>query len=447
MKILKGKIIKGFTREEHSWILYDSAYSAFAAIMLVGIFPAFFMYVAGGEGTPGSAWWGFGNSGARLLLAVAAPLIGAIIEYKGYKKRLFVIFLSLGILAHLFLAAPAHASWQYLLIWYIVANIFWSASIFIYDSYLPDITTPERMDYVSAAAYGWGYICGSTIPFLAGIALIVFGEHIGIDFVQAVRLSILITAVWWGAQSIPMIRDVTHKHQRPKPDKGLMKESTGNALSTARKIIKNKPLFLFIVAYFFYIDGVGTVMTMAVVYGAELGLDQTLMILAIVVTQFVAFPCSILFGKWSKKTGPVNLILVAIMVYFAICTLGFFMGFGLEQAWFGSDVGTILFFVLAILVGTVQGGIQALSRSCYGRLIPADQSGEYFGFYEIFTRFSAILGPALYGVILVATGRPSVSILSTIVLFTVGFILLLINRKNLTFPSEPEPQEETPSEV
>ena len=435
---MKMRLIKGFTREEHSWILYDSAYSAFAAIMLVGIFPMFFMEVAGGEDTPGSAWWAWGNSGARLLLAIAAPLIGAIIEFKGYKKKLFVTFIALGVLAHLFLAAPANASWQYLLIWYVVANIFWFASISVYDSFLPDVTTPERMDYVSAAAYAWGYILGSTIPFLAGVALIIFGDHIGIDTVSAVRISILLTAAWWGLQSIPMIRDVTHKYQRPIPKEGFIKESFKNAFNTARKIVKNRTLFLFIVAYFFYIDGVGTVMTMAVAYGAELGLGGEGMILAIVVTQFVAFPSSIIFGKLSKKNGPVNLIIAAICVYFVICIIGFIMGFGLESGWFGVDVGIIFFFALAGLVGTVQGGIQALSRSCYGRLIPPDQSGEYFGFYEIFTRFSAIIGPLLYAFILQRYGRASISILPIIFLFSVGLVLLLINRKNLAFLKDPK---------
>ena len=434
---MKMRLIKGFTREEHSWILYDSAYSAFAAIMLVSIFPAFFMEVAG-EGTLGSAWWGWANSGARIILAIATPFIGAIIEYKGYKKKLFISFIGFGILAHLFLAAPAEASWQYLLIWYVVANIFWFASISVYDSFLPDITTPDRMDYVSSAAYAWGYILGSTIPLLACVALIFFGENFGVDAVLAVRISILVTAVWWGLQSIPMIRDVTHKYQRPIPEKGFILESVKNTLDTAKKIINNKVLFLFILAYFFYIDGVGTVMIMAVVYGSELGLGAPGMILAIVVTQFVAFPFSLIFGKLSKKTGPVNLIIAAICVYFVICSIGFVMGFGLEQEWFDVSFATILFFLLAGLVGTVQGGIQALSRSCYARLIPPDQSGEYFGFFEIFTRFSSIIGPALYGVILAITGIASIAILPIIALFGIGLVLLLVNRKNLDILKSPK---------
>jgi len=426
---MMNRMLRGYTKEEQGWIMYDWAYSAFATIMLAAIFPIFFVEFAGGDGTSGSMWWAIGNGGSRLLLAIAAPLIGAMIDYKGYKKRLFVLFLTFGILAHFFLAAQS--SWQFLLVGYIIANIFWSASIFIYDSYLPDITTPDRMDEVSAAAYGWGYIGGSTIPFVFSILLIFYGENFGIDETLAVRISIVITAVWWGVFSIPMIRDVHHKYGTEAPQRDFVKETVGNAIRAAKKIVKNKALLFFILAYFFYIDGVGTVITMATAYGAELNLPATGMIAALFMTQIVAFPCSILFGKWSKKTNPLNLVLGAIVVYCFICVIGFFMGFGLEMFWFGTDEALILFFVLAILVGTVQGGIQALSRSIYGRLIPPEQSGEYFGFFEVFSRFAAILGPFLYALVLSTTGRASFSILSTVIIFFIGLTILLIGRKHI----------------
>jgi len=424
-------MLKGYTKEERAWIMYDWANASFSTIMLAAIFPVFFVEIAGGEGSAGSMWWGYGNAGARFLLALAAPLIGAIIDFQGYKKRLFVLTIAFGILAHLWLAAQS--SWQMLLVGYILANIFWSASLSIYDSYLPDVTTPERMDDVSAAGFAWGYIGGSTIPFAASVALILFGENFGIDVTLAVRISIVMTAVWWGVFSIPMIRGVHHKYGAPVPDTGLIRESVRNAIRTGRKIVKNKGVFLFILAYFFYIDGVGTVITMATAYGAELGLDAAGMMGALFVTQFVAFPCSILFGKLSKKTNPLNLIIAAILIYCGICTLGFFMGFGLESAWFGADEAILMFWALAALVGTVQGGIQALSRSCYGRLIPPEQSGEYFGFFEIFSRFASILGPFLYATILATTGRPSFAILSIIAIFGVGLTILLFGRKHIQF--------------
>jgi UMF1 family MFS transporter len=202
-------------------------------------------------------------------------------------------------------------------------------------------------------------------------------------------------------------------------------------LRTAKKITKNRGMFLFIVAYFFYIDGVGTVITMATAYGAELGLGDVGMIGALFLTQIVAFPCSIIFGRLSRKTSPLNLIITAILIYIGICIIGFLMGFGLEVQWFGVSEATVLFWILAVLVGTVQGGIQAISRSTFGRLVPPENSGEFFGFFEIFSRFSAILGPFLYATILRLTERPDLSILTTVVLFAVGLTILLIARKDL----------------
>ncbi|MCL2200580.1 MAG: MFS transporter [Oscillospiraceae bacterium] len=418
-----------FTREEKSWMMYDWANSSFATIMLAAVFPVFFVGIAGGYDTPGSMWWGYGASGSRILLAIAAPIIGVIIDFKGFKKRLFITFMSIGILALFFLATQS--SWQLLLLGYVIANIFWSACNFIYDSYLPDITTPDRMDQVSATGFAWGYIGGSTIPFVISIGLILFQDQLGIDMFTAVRISIILTAVWWGLFSIPMIRDVHHKHGVAAPESHAVRTTFRNIARTAKKITKNRGLFLFIVAYFFYIDGVGTVITMATAYGAELGLGEVGMIGALFLTQIVAFPCSIIFGKLSKKYNPLNLIFAAILIYIGICIIGFIMGFGLETYWFTVGGATVLFWILAFLVGTVQGGIQAISRSCFGRLVPAENSGEYFGFFEIFSRFSAILGPFLYATILRATGRASFSILSTVLLFIVGFIILLASRKDL----------------
>jgi len=424
--------VKKFSKEERSWIMYDWANSAFATIMLAAVFPVFFVGMAGGEGTPGSMWWARGIAIARLVLGIAAPVIGAIIAYKGYKMRLFVTFISLGILFHLFLAFQA--TWQMLLVGYILANIFWSASNIIYDSYLPDVTTKDRMDKVSAWGYAMGYIGGSTIPFLISIILIMFGEQfpVPIDNTMAVRISIVMTAVWWGIFSIPMIRDVRHKHGVDVPPKGMITDAFKKILATARKIVKNKGLFIFIIAYFFYIDGVGTVISIATAYGAELGLGAVGMIGALFVMQLVAMPFSILFGKLADRFNSINIIIGAICIYLVICGMGFVMGFGMEgERWFGADVAIMMFWALAFMVGTVQGGIQATSRAIYARLIPPENSGEYFGFFEIFGRFAAILGPFLYATILGITGRPYFAILSIALVFIVGLVLLLYGRKHL----------------
>ena len=422
-------MLKSFSKEERSWIMYDWANSAFATIMLAAIFPAFFVQFAGGEGTAGSMWWGIGIAGARLFLGVAAPILGTILDYRGYKKRLFLIFISFGILALLFVSAQS--SWQMFLIGYILANIFWSACNFIYDSYLPDVTTKDRMDKVSSWGYAMGYIGGSTIPFIISILLIMFGPNFGIDGVMAVRISIVMTAVWWGIFSIPMIRNVHHKHGTDAPKKGFMIHTFRNIAGTAKRIVKNKGMLVFVVAYFFYIDGVGTIINMATAYGAELRLDTTMMILALFITQIVAVPFSILFGRLAKKINPINVIICAICVYLLIVLTGFAMGFGLETQWFEENIAIILFFVLAIMVGTVQGGIQAISRSTFGRLVPPENAGEYFGFFEIFGRFAAILGPGLYALVMHLTGRPSFSIISIGIVFLIGLTILLSGRKHL----------------
>ncbi|MCL1995715.1 MAG: MFS transporter, partial [Defluviitaleaceae bacterium] len=305
----------------------------------------------------------------------------------------------------------------------------------VYDAFLPDVTTKNRMDKISATGYAYGYIGGSTIPFAVSIALVMFGGQFGIDTAMAVRVSVIMTAVWWGVFSIPVLKNVHHKHEQEIPTGGklqVIKATWVNAIATGKKIMKNKALKFFIFAYFLYMDGVGTVITMATAFGAEIGLDTAMMISALFITQLVAFPFSLLFGRLADKFGSVNLITGAIIMYCFICIVGFIMGFGLEENLFGYDVATILFFVLAALVGTVQGGIQAISRSTFGKLIPPEESGNYFGFFEIFSRFATILGPGLYALILGLTGRASFSILSIMLVFFAGLIILVRGRKYIS---------------
>jgi len=441
--------MKHFNKEERSWIMYDWANSAFATIMLAAVFPIFFVNISGGEGSLGSVWWGRGLAISALILAIGAPIIGAFIEYVGVRKRLFISFLALGILSLFFLATQD--SWQLLLIGYIFSSLFWSAGNIIYDSYLLDVTTKERMDKVSAWGYAMGYIGGSTIPFVISIILIMFGSKFPIPIYNtlAVQLSILLTAVWWWVFSIPILLNVHHKYGKSKPEKNIIHKTFQNILSTAVKISKNKGLLIFIIAFFFYIDGVGTVIRMATAYGAELGLGVGGMIGALLVTQLVAMPFSIFFGKLADKYNSINILISAIIVYIFICITGFIMGFGLEivcsheqivdcsccteHRWFGHDVALVLFWTLAFLVGTVQGGIQATSRAVFGRMIPPNNSGEYFGFFEIFSRFAAILGPFLYATILSLTGRASFSILSIILVFILGMSVLLYGKKYIKF--------------
>ncbi|MDR2571293.1 MAG: MFS transporter [Oscillospiraceae bacterium] len=419
---------KKFSRKEWSWIMYDWANSVYATIMMAAVFPIYFATVAGGAGYDGDFWWGIGSSAAMIIVALLAPIVGAIADFRGYRKKVFNIFFVIGV--GFTLASAFVNDWSLLLLGYAISHIGFSGSCLIYDSFLSEVTTPERMDKVSGAGYAWGYIGGSTIPFLVSIALIMFSENIGITETMAIRISVVMAAVWWGLFTIPFLRDVHQNYSIEKPESyAIWRAAFSAALVTAKKIFKSKKLLFYILAYFFYIDGVGTVIIMSTVYGTTLGLDATNMILALLMTQLIAFPCSIWFAALAEKFGALNLIRGAVCVYIVICSVGFIMGFGLEQELFGIETAVILFWILACMVGTVQGGIQAISRSYFCQMIPPENSGEFFGFFDIFGKFATVLGPLIYALIRGITGSPAYAILSIILLFVLGLFMLGIGGK------------------
>ncbi len=416
-----------FTRQEKSWVMYDWANSVYATIMMAAVYPIFFTAMVDGQlgDNMGTYWWGIGTSVAMIVTAVAAPIIGAIADYKGYKRKLFILFLALG--CTFTLVAAFAEVWWLMLVGYAVSHIGFNASCLVYDSFLTDVTTPERMDKVSSFGYAMGYIGGSTIPFLAAIAFtLTIGEN---DMGLAIKLSLILTVLWWAVFSIPFLKNIKQEYWIEKPQKSAMKETFKAVGRTASKIFKNKKIFFFIIAYFFYIDGVGTVIGMSTSYGTTLGLDTTGMILALLVTQIVGMPCAILFSRLSKRFGSLRMLTVAVCIYLTICVIGFLMGFGLEQSWFGTGTALILFWTLAVMVGTVQGGIQAISRSHFGRLVPPENSGEYFGFFDIFGKFAAVLGPLLYAFISRVSARSSFGILSIVFLFLVALVILGAKRR------------------
>ncbi|MDR0948884.1 MAG: MFS transporter [Lachnospiraceae bacterium] len=417
------------TREEKSWITYDWANSSYATIMVAAIFPIYFSTVSAGSGEAGDFWWGIATSIATVLMALCAPIVGALADYKGWKTKLFQIFLVIGVGFTLF--AGIVTSWPLLIVGYVLSHIGWSGTLLLSDSFLTDITSRDRMDKVSALAYASGYLGGSTIPFLISILLITFGDKIGLTGTTPVRISVILTAVWWAVFTIPFLKHVKQKYGKVKPEKHLIAITFSSIFYTAKAISRDSATLIFLCAYFFYIDGVNTVIGMATAYGATLQLDSTGMIVALMVTQLVAIPFALLFGNLSRRVTALRLIMFAVVVYFFICILGFVMGFGLEEAYFGVDTALVIFWILAVLVGTVQGGIQAVSRSYFGKLVPPERSGEYFGFYDIFGKFAAVLGPLLYALIKSVTGRSSFSILSIIVLFGIGFLFLFAGRKKL----------------
>ena len=495
------------TKQEKSWIMYDWANSVYATIIMAAVFPIYFASVAPG----GDVWWGYGTSIATFTIALLAPVLGAIADYSGMKKKLFAFFLGLGVVFTSTMAITNN--WKLMLVGYIISYIGFSGSCLFYDSFLTDVTTNERMDAISAKGYAMGYIGGSTIPFLVSIALVMF--VLPNNNPLAVKLSVVLTSVWWLLFSIPFLKNVKQEHSLGKMPPQLLKTSFKNVGRTFINITRDKAILLFVIAYFFYIDGVGTVIHMSTAYGSTLGLGATGMVLALLVTQIVAAPCAVLFSRFSKKFGSIKMIGFAILVYFLICCVGFYMGFSLEtaqnsytdafegayttensevrdylevlrddgisvlssseradkfdaladkyaesadsaiKAEVATAIGSIktavrkviesesfaqsysyalkrssaLFWTMAVLVGTCQGGIQALSRSFFGKLIPAEKSNEYYGFFDIFGKFAAVIGPSLYALVKSLTGRSSFGILSLMLLFAAGGITLIIGRK------------------
>ena len=497
---------KRFTKKEWSWIMYDWANSIYATNIMAAIFPTIFVSIAGDAG---DIWWGYGTSIATFLVAVLAPLLGAVADFKGMKKKLFTVFMLLGVVATFFIALVMH-SWQLMLVGYIFSRIGFSGSCLFYDSFLTDVTTDERMDKVSSWGYAMGYIGGSTIPFVISIAVLLI---LGYSSPVAQIFSIVIVSVWWLVFSLPFLKNVEQTHYIERTADNSIGQIFRNIGHTAKDIFQRKGLFLFVLAYFFYIDGVGTIISISTAYGTVLGLGSVGMILALLVTQIVAMPCSILFANLAAKITARKALVGAILVYTFICCVGFYMGFSLEPhqeayetalkaeyteqladltdenaialrdagakyftdkdaqeklnaefvkltkeqqenpevdrvlltftQFLGNNAGTIqkfqsavsfstiLFWAMATLVGTVQGGIQAVSRSYFGKLIPKERSNEFFGFFDIFGKFASVLGPVLYSTIGAWTGRSSFGVLALIALFLVGLFIMTAGRKEL----------------
>lgn len=404
------------TLQEKSWAFYDWANSAYTITVTTTIFPLYFKAAVeetGVSATTSTAYLGFTNSLSSLIVALLAPLLGTIADYYGYKKNFFGFFTWLGVLLTGILAFVPQSQWLLMLFIYTVSAIGFSGSNIFYDAFLVDVTTEERMDFVSTLGYALGYI-GSTIPFILCMTLIItaYMGIIPIGFYMASKIGFVITALWWGYFTLPMMRHVHQIH-------GIAREENPIARSMARlaKTFKNirahRPLFMFLLAYFFYIDGVDTIIRMATAYGSDLGIDANSLLVILLVTQFVAFPFALLYGKLAAKYKGKTMLYVAILAYTFICIYAYFLK------------STLDFWILAILVGTQQGGIQALSRSYFAKLVPKENANEFFGFYNIFGKFAAIMGPALMSAVTLATGKTNAGVLSIVVLFVVGGVLFI----------------------
>ena len=397
------------TRQELSWILYDVANSAFTMLVSTTI-PILFRSLAEAKGVdPAEATgiWGLVTSAAMLILAVLAPILGALADYQNMRKRLFVVSLAVGVVGLLGLCITQN--WVAYMFLFVVARLGYSACNVFYDSMLTDVTTDERMDRISSHGYAWGYI-GSCIPFVIGI-LLIFTLPFGLDTLKATQLSFFITGIWWVLLSIPLLKNVKQLHYLENRQNKIS-HAFKRIGETLKKIKQDKRLLYFIIAYFCYIDGVYTIISMATTYGGEVGIGQTDMILALLLTQFVAFPCAILSGVLAGKIDSLKLIKFYIVVYAFACILGYRM----SQAW--------EFWLLAVIVGMAQGGIQSLSRAYFGKMIPKEESTEYFGFFDIFGKFADFFGPLIISFCAFAFGSSRSGVLALIILFIIGFVLL-----------------------
>ena len=397
------------TPAERSWILYDVGNSAFT-LLVATIIPIYFNFLAEQAGLSNVqylAYWGYAASAATLLVAVLGPVFGALADTQGYKKPIFLLFLGVGLLGCVGLGFVRH--WLWFLGIFVIARVGYSGSLIFYDSMLSDITEADRMDHVSSQGYAWGYI-GSCIPFAVCLLLVLGAEGLGLSMVTAMALAFGITALWWLGFTLPPLRRYEQRHfveRRPH----AIRESFARLGRTLARARQEKKIFLFLLAFFFYIDGVYTIIDMATAYGEALGLDSAGLLLALLVTQIVAFPSAILFGRLVRRFSGEQLIPLCIAAYFGIAIYAMFL----------RTQGQ--FWVLAVLVGLFQGGIQALSRSYFARIIPANQSGEYFGLLDICGKGASFMGTTVVSVVSQLTGNISLGVGMIALLFLVGLFL------------------------
>lgn len=399
----------GMTREEKNWVLYDVGNSAFV-LLVATIMPIYFNYLAENAGLSAAdylAYWGYATSAATLIVALLGPVFGTLADTEGLKKPIFTTTMLIGGIGCL--ALGFSRQWFLFLLIYIIAKIGFSGSLIFYDSMLGDITTEDRVDNVSSQGYAWGYI-GSCVPFVVCLGVVLGAGKIGISTELAMMISFAIVAVWWIGASIPLLKSYQQKHYVERQPKAV--QNSFKRLGATLKNIRNeKKIFLFLLAFFFYIDGVYTIIDMATAYGTALGLDSTGLLLALLVTQLVAFPFAIIFGRLSKCYDVRTLITVCIAAYFGIAVFAIF----LKAQW--------QFWIMAILVGMFQGGIQALSRSYFTKIIPAEKSGEYFGLMDICGKGASFLGTTVISLIAQFTGKVNIGVGAISLFFVLGMIV------------------------
>lgn len=395
------------TRQERSWVLYDVGNSALI-LLATSIIPVYFHSLTDNGSI--IVAWSYAETIAALLIALSMPILGSIADMQHMKKRFLAGCVIIGIVATIalgFCTMPL----GFLTI-YVVSSVALSSSLVFYDAMLVDTTTNERMDEVSSAGYAWGYI-GSCVPFVISLVVVLNRDTLGLPLQNAMQFAFGLTALWWAVFSIPVFKNVEQVHYKPRSSMNPFKVAKGLKLTFA-EMWKNRAIRYFIAAYFFYIDGVHTVIRLSTSYGTELGISSSQLILALLFAQIVAFPSALLYGRFARRFGTKSILLTSIFAYFLIIL---FAALFLKSA--------LEFWMLAFAVGVFQGGIQALSRSAFGKLCPKAHSNEYFGVFDIFGKYAAVIGTFLVGSFTAITGNASIGVFSLSILFVIGFILML----------------------
>lgn len=401
--------MKKLTKLELKWICYDIGNSAF--ILLVStILPIYFNSLSSAAGVAESdylSYWSYATSISTIIVALLGPILGTIADYKGRKKRVFLTSALLGALALACFWIPSY--WFSFLVLYIAAKICYSLSLVFYDSMLVDITTEQNMDSVSSQGYTYGYI-GSCIPFVISLVFVLLYDKLGITMHTAMMIAFLINAGWWIAFTLPLAKAYRQKHYI-EPQRHVVVDTFSRLKKTLSSIRKERKVFLFLLSFFFFIDGVYTIIDLATAYGTSLGLDTTGLLLALLFTQIVAFPASLTFASLSKRYDTAKLIKICIAAYFLIALFAI----QLDKLW--------EFWLLAGAVGCFQGGIQALSRSYYAKIIPENASGEYFGLFDICGKGASFLGLLVVGLVTQYTGHQNIGVAALTFMFIIGYVL------------------------
>ena len=397
------------TKLEFKWICYDMGNSAFI-LLVATILPIYFNYLSSSQGVAEHnylSYWSYAASLSTLIVALAGPILGTLADYKDHKKKIFLTTAMLGALALACFWIPN--SWFAFLVLFVAAKVAYSLSLIVYDSMLTDITTEDRMDAVSSKGYAWGYI-GSVVPFIISLVFVLMYDKMGMTLKAAMMIAFILNAVWWIAFTLPLVKSYKQKYYI-EPEAHPALDTFTRLKDTLMKAKEQKKVFLFLLAFFFYIDGVYTIIDMATAYGTSLGLNTTGLLLALLLTQIVAFPASLTFAVLSKTKNTASLIKVAIIAYFLIALFAV----QLDKQW--------EFWVLAVAVGCFQGGIQALSRSYFAKIIPENASGEYFGLFDICGKGASFLGTMLIGVVTQITGKQNLGVAAISIMFVVGYLI------------------------